>query len=300
MDNYVDLLLESTDMVKRPAIQEGNTISRDTLMAEHGLSLLVTTHTHGNAHSILLDTGHTQIGVPHNLKMLKRDLKDIEAIVMSHGHMDHTGGLYRLVEELPKPMDLVVHPWAFHSPRMIQAPNGTLSYFPDTLIIDELESNGFRVHESETPLPLAQGTILVTGQIDRTTPFEKGFPPAKTMRNGDLVSDAIDDDQALIVNLKNRGLVVISGCAHAGIINTIQYARKLTGIDTIHAILGGFHLTGPYFQSILGDTAAALADMNPAVVVPMHCTGWQAINLIARTLPDAFILNSVGSTYTLG
>jgi 7,8-dihydropterin-6-yl-methyl-4-(beta-D-ribofuranosyl)aminobenzene 5'-phosphate synthase len=299
MDNYVDVLLGNTDVVTRPVFRKGDEISRTTVVAEHGLSMLVRVSRGDESHSILFDTGYTEIGVPHNLRELEIDLKSIEAIVLSHGHMDHTGALYPVLKALSRPMPLVVHPWAFHSPRLLKWPDGRVDRFPDTLIKEDLKKQGCEILESQDPVSLAGGMILVTGEIERKTPFEKGFPLAKIIRDGELVPDPIRDDQALVVHLKGRGLVVISGCAHSGIVNTVLYSRKITGIEPVYAILGGFHLSGPLFEPIIGDTIAALTEIGPKVLVPMHCTGWKAINHFSESFPDAFVLNSVGSKFVL-
>ena len=299
MDNYVDVLLGNTDVVTRPVTRKGDEISRSTVVAEHGLSMLLRVSRRGEHHSILFDTGYTKIGVPHNLKELEIDLSSIEAIVLSHGHMDHTGALCPILKELSRPMSLVVHPWCFHSPRLLKWPDGRIDRFPDTLIKEDLKREGCEILECQEPVSLAEGMVLVTGEVERTMPFEKGFPLAKTVQNGELVQDPILDDQALVVHLKGKGLVVISGCAHSGIVNTVLYSRKITGIEPVYAILGGFHLTGPLFEPIIGETITALKEIGPKVLVPMHCTGWKAINCFSESFPDAFVLNSVGSKFVL-
>jgi 7,8-dihydropterin-6-yl-methyl-4-(beta-D-ribofuranosyl)aminobenzene 5'-phosphate synthase len=299
MDNYVDVLLGNTEVVARPVFRKRDEISRNTVVAEHGLSMLVRVSQGDELHSILFDTGYTEMGVPHNLKELEIDLSGIEAIVLSHGHMDHTGALYPILKALSRPMLLVVHPWGFHSPRLLKWPDGLIERFPNTLIKENLKKQGCEILESQEPVSLAGGMILVTGEIERTTPFEKGFPLAKIIRDGELVPDPILDDQALVIHLKGKGLVVISGCAHSGIVNTVLYSRKITGIEPVYAILGGFHLTGSLFEPIIEDTIAALMEVGPKVLVPMHCTGWTAIQRFQEAFPDAFVLNSVGSKFVL-
>ena len=299
MDNYVDVLLGNTDVVTRPAFREGDEISRNTVVAEHGLSMLVSASQGEESHSILFDTGHTEIGIPHNLKQLGIGLSGIEAIVLSHSHMDHTGALYPILKELSRSVPLVVHPEAFQAPRFLKRPDGRIDRFPNTLIREDLTDHGATILESRAPVSLANGMILVTGEIERKTTFEKGFPLAKMIRDDELVPDPILDDQALVVHLKGKGLVVISGCAHSGIVNTVLYSRKITGIEPVYAILGGFHLTGAFFEPIIGDTIAALTEIGPKVLVPMHCTGWKAINRFSESFPDAFALNSVGSKFVL-
>jgi len=153
--------------------------------------------------------------------------------------------------------------------------------------------------ESKTPTPLVGERILVTGEVERVTSFEKGLPNAVLERDGKIEEDPISDDQALVIHLKAKGLVVIAGCSHAGIINTIFYAQKMTGIQKVHAVMGGFHLSGPYFEKIIEQTLGELKKIRPQFLSPMHCTGWKAIQQMSQAFPDEFILNSVGSMITL-
>ncbi|MCD6353498.1 MAG: MBL fold metallo-hydrolase, partial [Proteobacteria bacterium] len=106
-------------------------------------------------------------------------------------------------------------------------------------------------------------------------------------------------DQALVIHLKGKGLVIISGCSHSGIINIIHYARKITGVTRVYGVMGGFHLTGPAFEPIIGETIEKLKAINPAIIFPMHCTGWKATTEIAEQMPRQFVLSSVGTTLTL-
>ncbi|MBU2497839.1 MAG: MBL fold metallo-hydrolase [Proteobacteria bacterium] len=298
IDNYVDLLLESTDIVTRPARTKEEELPRDTLLAEHGLSLLITVSEGKKRHTILMDTGHSAIGVLHNIERLEVDVSAIEGIVMSHAHMDHTGSLYPLLEKMSGPVPMVVHPYAFTFPRYVKRKDGRLERFPRTLVRSELEKQGVKIVEAKGPTPLAEGMILVTGEVERRTAFEKGMPNAFVEKDGALKQDPVSDDQALVIHLRDKGLVVIGGCSHAGIVNTILHAKKISGIDKVHAVLGGFHLTGPLYEPIIEETIKAIREMRPEVVVPMHCTGWNAIERFSEEFPSAFILNSVGSKYT--
>lgn len=299
IDNYVDVLLKDTDIVTRPPHAAEEEILTDTLVAEHGLSLLVTVHKGEKTHTILFDTGYSQIGVPHNMALLGIELQEIEAIVMSHAHMDHTGSLHKILEGMRGPVTLVVHPGAFYYPRYIERDDGTRQRFPRTLSREDLVSEKLKIVESKTPVLLADDGLMVTGQVERTTEFEKGLPGALLERDGKLVPDPISDDQALVLNLKEKGLVIISGCSHSGIINTILHSQKITGIRKVHAVLGGFHLTGPDFEPIIGKTISELKNVAPKVIAPMHCTGWKAIQQLEHEFPSAFVLNSVGSKITL-
>ena len=126
----------------------------------------------------------------------------------------------------------------------------------------------------------------MTGEIDRTTEFERGLAVQQAFRDGEWQPDPfIHDDQALVADVRGKGLVVITGCCHAGLINTVRHARKLTGVDRVFAVVGGFHLGTPVFEPVIPPTVEALAEFDPRVVAPTHCTGWRAIHALAAAFP---------------
>lgn len=299
IDNYVDLLLPSTDIMKRPPISKEGKVQSDTFLAEHGLSLLVTVSHGEEKHTILLDTGYTKVGVLHNMELLGIKIEEIETIVISHGHMDHTGSLYGILDKIPGRLPLVVHPGAFQYPRYTRQPDGSKNLWPRTLVRDELEQKNVEIMESETPTSIADDMVMVTGTIERITKFEKGMPNALVEIDGEIEQDPIIDDQALVINLKSKGLVIISGCAHAGIVNTAMFAQKITGEENIYAVIGGFHLSGPFFEKIHDETIHELKKMSPEVVMPLHCTGRKAIQRFEQEFSSGFVLNSVGSKMML-
>jgi len=170
--------------------------------------------------------------------------------------------------------------------------------FPQTLIREDIEKNtNLQLVVEKSSSLVTDSMILVTGEIERVTEFEKGLPNASMERNGKVEPDIIRDDQALVIKLKEKGLVIISGCGHAGIINTVLYAKKLAGIDRIHAVMGGFHLSGPIFEPIIEKTIIEFKKIKPEILVPMHCTGWKAINTFSEEFPSSFVLNSVGTRF---
>ena len=299
IDNYIDVLLPSTDVVTRPPLSIEGKVKGDTFLAEHGLSLLVTVCQGEDKHTILLDTGYTKVGVLHNMEQMGIDVKEIETIVLSHGHMDHTGSLNAILDKMPGRIPLVVHPGAFVYPRYTRQPDGAKNLWPRTLVKDDLEQKNVEMVESESPTLIADDMIMVTGTVKRTTGFEKGMPNALVEKDGEIVKDPIIDDQALVIKLNEKGLVVITGCAHAGVINTVMFAQKTTGEQKIHAVLGGFHLTGPFFEKIHDETFEELKKFDLDVISPMHCTGRKAIQRISEEFPSGFVLNSVGSKMTL-
>ena len=299
IDNYVDVLLPSTDVITRPPLSIDGKVKADTFLAEHGLSLLVTVYNGEDKHTILFDTGYTKVGVPHNMEQLGLNMEDIEVIVLSHGHMDHTGALNAILDKIPGTIPLVLHPGALVYPRYTRQPDGSKNIWPQTLTRDALAKKNVEIVESETPTLIADEMIMVTGEMKRTTSFEKGMPNALVEKNGEIVQDPIIDDQAIVMKLNGKGLVVISGCAHAGIVNTLMFAQKTTGEQKIHAVLGGFHLSGPFFEKIHDETIQEMKKMDPDVIMPMHCTGLKAIQRFQKEFPESFVLSSVGSKVVL-
>ncbi len=298
VDNYVDLLLPDSRFISRMPVSTGQDIPRGTILAEHGLSLLISIITDNQRHSILFDTGYTDIFITNNMQMLKRDFSAIEAIVLSHFHMDHTGGLESVLRRCRRNIPIFVHPDAFVYPRYMELPNGETRFFPQTLIKEKNKKKGVDLIETEAPHLILNDLAIVTGQIDRVTDFEKGMPNTKIEREGRVEKDLILDDQAIVFHVKDKGIVVISGCAHSGIINTINYARKITGIDQVYAVIGGFHLSGPFFEPAIEPTISELKKLDLELLVPMHCTGWKAIKRMSDEFPS-FALSSVGARIVL-
>lgn len=298
MDNSIDVLMGSTPVAKRmPRARDAHT--RPQLRAEHGVSMLVTTHSAGRKDSFLFDTGVTVDGVLHNMDVLEIKGNELHAVVLSHGHTDHTRGLMGFIKRYGRPrVPIVLHPDAYLKRKNVHGDGHESEHIPPSKT--DLESEDVQIIEECGPTMLIGDCALVTGQIPRTTPFEKGSPNQVALIDGKWQPDPwIHDDQAIVLNVKNKGLVVLTGCGHAGVVNTLQCAREMTGVQQICAVIGGFHLTGPIFEPIIAPTVQALKEFKPGVIVPQHCTGWKATHLIAREFPDAFTPNSVGTTIVI-
>jgi 7,8-dihydropterin-6-yl-methyl-4-(beta-D-ribofuranosyl)aminobenzene 5'-phosphate synthase len=292
VDNYTDLLLlQSTEVVKRPRVPPPR-----APLAEHGLSCLLKVYAGSEEHAVLMDAGIAATALFHNADLLNIDLSQVESVVLSHGHFDHFGGLPEFLSQADKGTPLTLHPDAFLQRRLNIPGVGRPVEMP-TLDEEALVEDGAVLHKAKTASALATDLVLVTGEVERITAFERGFPWAEANIEGQWVVDPFHDDQGLAVKVKDKGLVVIGGCSHAGIINTVKQAQKAAGTDTVHAVLGGFHLTGLLFEPIIGPTIAEMKHLEPAYIVPMHCTGWKAINAFAKEMPEQFVLNSVGTTY---
>lgn len=307
VDNVFDALLTSDDRTRRvsfgagvvsaPQFEGGRTTAG--LVAEHGFSALVTIRKGGTSTSLLFDTGLSPDAMVTNADRLGVDLDDLQGVVLSHGHFDHAGGLAGLagrrgVRSLP----MVVHPLVW-TRRRLALPGGA-DELP-TLSRRALNGEGFEVIERREPSLLLDGSVLITGEVDRTTEFERGMPPPHQAWTGSewAHDPLVTDDQALVVHVRGRGLVVLTGCGHAGAVNIVRHARRLTGVERLHALVGGLHLGGPAFEPVIPPTIAALTELAPSLVVPGHCTGWRAQHALAATLPDAWVQGSSGTTYRL-
>ena len=162
----------------------------------------------------------------------------------------------------------------------------------------DLDREGWQVVEERGPSMMLDNSVLVTGQIERVTEFEKGFPLQHVQTDEGWEPDTwIWDDQAVVVNVRGKGLVVLSSCSHSGVINVLRHVRRVTGVDRIHGFVGGLHLTGGLFQSIIPDTIKELVVLSPETIVAGHCTGSQAIHAVANTLPTAYVASNVGTTF---
>ena len=325
MDNFVDFLLTSTEQATRPSITKDEKVRLlPPPIAEHGFSALVkvekrieesnntdknSVQTRSTVNTFLFDTGISENGIIHNARVFEVNLSKIDGIILSHGHFDHFAGLVNTLRDISRNdkrtgIDLFLHPDSFLK-RWEVFPDGKKAEMP---FLDEvqLKNEGAKIHKNKNPIYLPNNDfpfILLTGQIPRNTTFEKGFPfqYAIDSTNENLVPDPlVKDDQALILNVKDKGLVILTGCGHAGIINTINYARKLTGIEKIYAVLGGFHLPADngIYEEAIEPTLKELQKANPDYIIPCHCTGWKATNKIVDLMPGKFIQSSVGTIFT--
>ena len=309
MDNSCDALLPDVGLVRRwglagsasplPALPSELAVGGsnvDMLRAEHGFSALVEVRHRGRVRRVLFDAGVTPDGVIGNLDRLAVRPDTFEAIVLSHGHFDHVMGLQGLARRGgARRLPVLLHP-DFWTRRRLAGPDRAFEL--PTPSRSAIEGAGFTVIEDRQASFLLDGMLLVTGEVDRTTDFETGMPPAhQAFRDGEWAPDRlVHDDQAIVVHVRDKGLVVLTGCGHSGIVNIVRYAKRLTGVDHVYAILGGLHLRE---GEIIPRTVAALAEEAPDVVVPAHCTSWKAQHALAAGLAGAFRPNAVDSRFAL-
>jgi 7,8-dihydropterin-6-yl-methyl-4-(beta-D-ribofuranosyl)aminobenzene 5'-phosphate synthase len=309
VDNTADMLLPDVGPVRRwglsgtggplPVAPSGVAVGGSTLdflRAEHGYSALVDVYQGGRMHRVLYDAGVSPFGLVENLDRLGISPDTFQAIVLSHGHFDHVAGLHGLIKRIGgRKLPVLLHP-DFWSRRRIASPDRFVDL--PTPSRAAIEDAGFALIEDRQPSFLLGAVLLVTGEVPRTTAFETGLPPGhQAWVDGQWRHDPlVHEDQALVAHVRGRGLVVVTGCGHAGIVNIVRQARRLTGVDQIHLVTGGLHLRdGP----LLAETVGALAEERPQLVVPAHCTSWLAHHALYEAMPQAYRPNSVGSRFEL-
>lgn len=307
VDNRADLLVKSTETVKR--------FTDKPLLAEHGFAALVDLKDAGLR--ILWDAGMTQLAFLENARRMKLDLATVDKIALSHGHGDHYAALPDVIKmaarppaprewEQDAPLDdirdwvkgrrvpVIAHPAAFRERWWIDKDGK--KHGPRIAPRAEWEAAGAEIVLSAGPCELGPG-CWTTGAVPRQSFEQAGTPAGAHFREGDLfVRDYLDDDQSIVINVRDKGLVVLTGCAHAGIVNTVDYAREISGIHRVWAIMGGFHLA-PAKEAEIQRTIDEIQKLAPAMVVPSHCTGFQAIAQFAGQMPAAFTLGAAGTRY---
>ena len=260
----------------------------DGLLAEHGLCLLVEIA----GSRVLLDAGQTNVCL-RNARQQGVDLSDVNAVVLSHGHYDHGGGLPASLDELGR-LDVIAHPGAFAS-KYARRHGQQDRHIGLAYSADDLSRRGATVRLESEAHEITDG-LIATGPIPRVTHFEKNDPHFWVEAKGFWQLDQFEDEQALVARTP-EGLVVVLGCAHAGVINTLRYAMKLTGDERIRAVVGGFHLASASLERVEA-TVAALRQMNVGQVVACHCTGFAARIRLHAAFGRRFMNGVVGLRLT--
>jgi 7,8-dihydropterin-6-yl-methyl-4-(beta-D-ribofuranosyl)aminobenzene 5'-phosphate synthase len=264
----------------RVVVEDSASLADLSLRAQHGLCIFLEADVGQEKMKILMDTGASPEVTMHNLDLLKISPEDLDLIVLSHGHYDHGGGLTGVLQRVGHKVPVIAHPQVF-APKLKISP--FLKYIGLLFTQSEAEAAGAVLLPSQSPVLLAEG-LITTGEVERRESLEtvEGF---WTVRDGCYCQDSIPDDQSLAAVIKGKGLVVISGCAHAGIINTIRQAQRLLGVEDLYAVVGGFHLRGAN-QERMEATAEILRRLDPKIIRPGHCTGQKAISLLQQMLGD--------------
>jgi 7,8-dihydropterin-6-yl-methyl-4-(beta-D-ribofuranosyl)aminobenzene 5'-phosphate synthase len=266
-----------------------NTAGMPRLLAEWGLSI----HIETDEATVLLDTGQINAAA-FNADVLGVDLSNVDKMVLSHGHHDHTGGLRDVLPKIGKEIEIIAHPDIWTKKYGRRQDNAIYAGIPFQRL--EMEKFGARFNETKEPVKITEN-IITTGEIPMVTEFEGMNESLVVEENGQFKTDPLLDDQAVIVK-SAQGLIVILGCAHRGIINTIYHARNITGVDEIAMVLGGCHLVGASEERIWM-TIGALREMNVQRIGVSHCTGMVASVVMAQEFGESFFFNNAGTRIEL-
>lgn len=293
-DNYYDASRLDAEFAKRYRLSPGRCIH-----SEHGLAFYIETLSNGKTDACMFDFGMDPAGVSNNMDLLGIDLGNVKAFGLSHGHFDHFLGAVEILKQnrsrIKEGTPFYVGKETFLHRYSIR-PGADVSTDIGRLDKADLEASGVVVKEVSGPVEIIPGGYI-SGDIERSTPYENPIPNLLVKRGDRLVPDDFGGEQALFFNVKGKGLIIISGCAHAGIVNTVKHIKNITGIEKVHAIIGGFHLINATREKI-NNTIADIKTINPDIIAPLHCTGFEAVTAFMEAMPDAFFLNTAGTKYT--
>lgn len=271
----------------------------------HGLSLLITVSQRNIKHTLLFDAGPEGDVFKRNVNKLNANIGAVEAIVLSHGHWDHAGGFLTaidLIKSKNKDKAVIFHlnPGMFY--QRATTHDGEVCPFKKIPSIDELKQKGASVVCSDEARLLFDNLFYLSGEIPRVTSYEKGFPGhVRQLPNGEWQDDQwIMDERFLVVNVRDKGLVVFSACSHAGIINVLKHAQELFPTVPLYAVMGGFHLSGHLVEKIIPQTVKDMEQFNLKMIIPAHCTGWRAVSALGNVFGDKVVPSAVGRIYSFG
>lgn len=303
MDNVSDPFTKSHPTMRWNESQYRSTIlnkpdfcGADFCRACNGLSLLFRLHVGSDVRTVLFDAGPDENLVVDNAKRLAVDLTNVEAVVLSHGHFDHYGGMLSVLNAIgKKDIPVYSHPELFIPRAFDKGKLMTVSY---NLTNEDIKKHGGKIIETKEPITLFDNTLLVSGEVPRETEYESGSPAeCRRINNEWTKSPEVVDERVLIINLKNKGLCVFTACGHTGVINATQYAKKITGINDIHLVMGGFHLAPPEVANRINPTLNDLAALNPNYIITGHCTGARTQSELTAKFPQKHISYGVGTVF---
>jgi len=273
-------------------------------LGQWGLSFLLEfADARGDSRKVVFDTGINKDALLHNIKKLDVNLKGADCVVLSHGHLDHTAATAEVVKAAGR-IKVHAHPFVF-LPRFFQNRNGKRRELgvPKGEGPEDIEKRGGEVVLSAESTEIVPG-VWTTGQIERVTPFENVMSLSQGEKltivvNGKEIDDQVLDDQALWMHVDEVGPVVVTGCAHSGLVNTLFHVRKLSQVRQIHGLVGGTHLVGRP-DDYLEQTIKDLGQFGLSLISPCHCTGFKASARLWQSLPQTFVQNFCGRVIEVG
>jgi 7,8-dihydropterin-6-yl-methyl-4-(beta-D-ribofuranosyl)aminobenzene 5'-phosphate synthase len=284
--------MQSVKSVKITTLAD-NVVYVSRLLGQFGFSAhLEIKDNKGKKHTVIFDTGSNKSSLLYNIRALKLDLSPLESIVLSHGHYDHTSATVEIARKAKNKVKIFAHPNAFYPKFKIKKGKKEPHGMPKREGRTEIEKKGAQIIETTQPTQIIPG-IMASGEIPRITPFEKLAWRNMTIVDGKAVRDKLLDDQALFINIARKGVLVICGCAHAGLINTLEHALNVTKTKRLYGFIGGTHLIHPK-ETRLKETIAHLKKLNLQLISPAHCTGHKSIAALNQAFPDEFVLNYTG------
>lgn len=271
--------------------------------AAHGLACAVTVWRGDTAHTLLFDTGPDDSVFGRNVERLGFDMGGIESIVLSHGHWDHSGAMLLALEMIQlsnggRPVPTYMHPGMYRS-RAMKAADGSMRPFADVPSQAQLEQAGALVVNAVEPQLILDDLFFVSGEIPRVTAFETGMQGQhrRTLDGQGWEPDPlVIDERFIAVSVKGKGVIVLTACSHAGVVNVMTHARDCFAGETLYGVLGGFHLSGGN-ERIIPETVAELRAFELKLIAAAHCTGWRAVNALADAFGDAVAPAAVGKVY---
>lgn len=284
--------MQSVRSVKVTTLAD-NVVYDSRLLGQFGFSALLEIRDNkGKKHMVMFDTGSQKSTQLYNIKALKLDLSPLECIVLSHGHYDHTSATVEIIRKAKNKVKVFAHPNAFYPKFKVKKGKREHHGIPKGEGKTDIEKAGAQIVDTARPTEIISG-VVASGEIKRTTPYEKFTWRPITIVDGKPVRDKLVDDQALFINIARKGVLVVCGCAHAGLINTLEHALNVTKAKRLYGFIGGTHLIQPK-ETRLKETIRQLKEYDMQLISPAHCTGYKSIAAINQAFPDEFVLNYAG------
>ena len=290
-------MTEKLDCLRILTLAENTAPFGGSLLGQHGLSFLIEGKSEQAILQVIMDVGQDYDALCKNMEKLNINAGQVDAIVLSHCHYDHTSNIVALLTQTKKQgVPVIAHPHIFRT-HFINAPVLRHVGMTKGNNMQALVSAGGQLFLTRDPLPLMPG-LTTTGEVPRITSFEENVLKVFTINKGNMLKDSMPDDISLVACIKGRGLVVITGCSHAGIINIIKQAFSLYPGEELHAVIGGLHLVGAGAERI-SKTVEELCSFKPDLVSAGHCTGFDAQVALYNGLGERFVPLSTGAEFII-